>query len=117
MKNKILGNLGENIVKRYLEEMNYQILKTNFTCKQGEIDIIGLDKKEIVFVEVKTRGNQKFGYGIEAVDVHKQKHIKNTARYFIYKYHLEKSSIRFDVIEVYLNEKKYYLNHIKNVLW
>ena len=117
MRNKLIGNLGENLVKKYLEKMNYQIIQTNFTCRQGEIDIIAYEKEVLVFIEVKTRLNQKFGYAIEAVNMNKQKHIKNATKYFIYKYHLENYSIRFDVIEVYLKEKTYYLNHIKNVLW
>lgn len=117
MNNKIIGNIGENIVKKYLERLNYKILKTNFTCRQGEIDIIAKYEQEIIFVEVKTRINKHFGYAIEAVDINKQKHIKNVTKYFIYKYNLQKYYIRFDVIEVYLKKESYYLNHIKNVLW
>ena len=46
-------------------------------CRQGEIDIIARDtlKKEIVFIEVKTRTSQKYGSPSEAVDEHKQKYI------------------------------------------
>ncbi len=117
MRNKIIGNLGENIVSEYLKKMNYRIVETNFVCKQGEIDVIAIDKKEIVFIEVKTRVNRKFGYAIEAVDAQKQKHIKKATQYFIYKYNLQYCSIRFDIIEVYLKQKTYHLNHIKNVLW
>ena len=117
MNNKILGNLGESLVRKYLERMNYKIIQTNFACKQGEIDIIAKDKKEMVFIEVKTRENQKFGYAVESVNTNKQKHIKNATQYFIYKYHLEKYYIRFDIIEVYLYKKKYYIHHLKNVLW
>ena len=117
MNNKIIGNLGENIVKKYLEKSNYKIIETNFACKQGEIDIIAIDKKEIVFLEIKTRLNKKFGYPVEAVNSNKEKHIKSAAKYFIYKYNLEKNYMRFDIIEVYLKEQKYFLNHLKNVLW
>lgn len=117
MRNKIIGNIGELLVKNYLNKINYKIMETNFTCKQGEIDIIAIDKKEIVFVEVKTRVNQKFGYAIDAVDKYKKEHIKKATQYFIYKNHLEKECIRFDIIEIYLKKSKYYLNHIKNVLW
>ena len=117
MNKKSFGNLGEELVKKYLIEMNYKIIQTNFICKQGEIDIIAQCKKELIFIEVKTRANRNFGYGIESVDRNKQKHIKQATKYFIYKNNLENTCIRFDIIEVYLYKKRYYINHIKNVMW
>lgn len=117
MNNKEIGKLGETLAKRYLEKMNYEIITTNFMCKQGEIDIVAKDKNEIVFIEVKTRVNRNFGYAIEAVDENKQKHLKKATKYFIYKNKIEKFPIRFDVIEIYLKEKSYVLNHLKNLLW
>ena len=45
---------------KYLKE----IIKIDF----GEIDIIAEKNKEIVFIEVKYRKTNKFGYGYEAVD-------------------------------------------------
>lgn len=117
MTNKEIGNLGENIAKDYLEKNNYRIISTNFMCKQGEIDIVAVDKKEIVFIEVKTRLNQNFGYAVDAVDEQKEKHIKRATQYFVYKNKIESLSIRFDIIEVYLKKEKYIINHIKNVLW
>ncbi len=117
MKNKIIGNFGENLGKKYLENLGYEIVNSNFKCKQGEIDLIAKNGEEIVFVEVKTRENNKFGYGIDAVDIRKQKHIKQVAQYYIYKNNLETRGIRFDILEIYLLHKKYYIHHIKNVLW
>ena len=117
MNNKILGDLGEKIVKKYLQKLGCKIIKTNFLCKQGEIDIIASDQNEIVFIEVKTRVNKNFGYPIDAVNYYKQTHIKKAAKYFVYKYKIQETYIRFDIIEVYAKENKYYINHIKNVLW
>ena len=54
MIKKKLGNLGEEIATKYLEKHNFKIIKRNFYCRQGEIDIIAKDKEEIVFIEVKT---------------------------------------------------------------
>ena len=73
---KELGNIGEQIAVEYLEKNNYQILKRNFYCRQGEIDIIAKDKKEIVFIEVKTRSNLKYGRPAEAVNTQKLQHMK-----------------------------------------
>ena len=55
-----IGRKGEDIVCKYLKENNYIIVERNFTCRQGEIDIIAKDKdtQEIVLIEVKTRQNK-----------------------------------------------------------
>lgn len=43
-KRHIVGEIGEKIANKYLVENGYQIIKKNFRCKQGEIDIIAKDK-------------------------------------------------------------------------
>ena len=85
MNKKQLGDFGEKIACKYLKRLNYKLIETNFRSKQGEIDIIAEDNKELVFIEVKTRHNTKYGKAIEAVNYQKQKHIYKTAEYYIYK--------------------------------
>ena len=105
----ILGTKGEDIAVKYLEIRN----KRSY---YGEIDIIAKDKNEYVFVEVKTRTRDKFGKPVEAVDNTKQKHIYKTAEYYLYCKKLENAYIRFDIIEVYKRQDKFYVHHIKNAL-
>lgn len=95
--------------------MGYEIIDRNFSCRQGEIDIIAKDKEEYVFIEVKTRSNLCFGRPIEAVDNYKQKHIFKSTRYYLHIHKLDNAFVRFDVIEIYLVEKKYKLRHLKGV--
>ena len=78
-----LGILGEQIATNYLKSQNYEILNRNFSCKQGEIDIIAKDNKEYVFVEVKTRTNSDYGEPVDSVNKIKQKHLKRTIEYYI----------------------------------
>ena len=115
--NKQKGNLGEKIAQKYLETCNYDIICTNFSSNRGEIDIIAKEDDEYVFIEVKTRINREYGFASESVSTLKQLHIKNTAKYFLYKNDLLNKKIRFDIIEVYLKRKSYMLNHIKSVFW
>ena len=70
-----------------------------------------------MFIEVKTRITKKYGKPIEAVNLNKVKHIKDAAKYYIYKNHLECKNIRFDVIEVYITDKEENINHIKNLFF
>lgn len=113
-----LGRRGENIATKYLKKNNYIIIEKNFSCKQGEIDIIAQDiiKKELVFIEVKTRTNDKFGKPVEAVDVNKKKHLFKAIKYYLYSRNLENEYVRIDVIEVYLYEQSYRINHIKQII-
>ena len=110
----ITGMLGEDKVKEYLLNNNYLILEQNFSCFFGEIDIIAKDKNELVFIEVKTRRSNFYGVPSESVTPTKKRHIKKVAEYFLYRFHLEREFIRFDVIEVLIDKmENYNINHIK----
>ena len=108
-----IGKVGESLAVKHLERLGYTIIERNFMAKQGEIDIIARDKKEIVFVEVKTRTNIKFGKPVEAINEAKQKHLISTVKYYLYCKKLENEFVRLDVIEVYLYAGRYRINHIK----
>lgn len=113
--NQERGKMGENLACKYLEEKGYEIIKRNYRCNQGEIDIVAKDNStnEIVFIEVKTRSNLKYGSPAESVQQEKQKHIVNVAKYYIYRKGIAHLAFRFDVIEVFLNNNNYKLHHIK----
>lgn len=113
---KNIGNIGEDIVSQYLEEQGYNILERNFSCKLGEIDIITQDKDEIVFIEVKTRRILSYGSPAESVNDIKKKHIYKAAEYYLYINNKLENFVRIDVIEVYLNDKNYKINHIKKAI-
>ena len=70
-KAQLVGKTGEEIAEIYLIKNGYKILERNFSCRQGEIDIIARDIKEIVFVEVKTRTNKKYGEPIDSITYYK----------------------------------------------
>ena len=109
-----IGKLGEDIACLYLEKNNYKIIKRNFRCKQGELDIIAFNlKKELIFIEVKTRNNINYGFACEAVNKYKKRHIYNCAKYYLFLNNFNNINIRFDIIEIYFKNNKTYLNHIK----
>lgn len=111
-----IGKLGENLAVKYLEQNEYKIIERNFECRQGEIDIIAIYKNELVFIEVKTRTNIKYGKPVDAVDLKKQKHLIKAVEYYLYSRHLEDEFVRIDVIEIYLYQTKYKVNHIKQII-
>jgi len=66
INNLKLGQLGEDIAKKYLKKRGYKILEQNYKNKYGEIDLVCrtgeiYESPLIVFVEVKTRMGELFG--------------------------------------------------------
>ena len=112
--NKETGNTGENIACEFLRKNKYIIIEQNFSCKQGEIDIIAKSPTNyLVFIEVKTRSSLKYGMPCEAVTPYKQKHIKVVSKYYILKNNLYNIDIRYDVIEILKLNNNIYINHLK----
>lgn len=110
-----IGKYGEEKACDYLIKNNYKIIDRNFLCRQGEIDIIAIaELNELVFIEVKTRRNLKYGMPCEAVTKEKRRHIIYSSKYYIYLKNMYNFNIRYDVIEVYIKSEKCFINHIIN---
>lgn len=115
--NKKVGAIGEKIAMQYLQKEGYEILETNFYCRFGEVDIVAQKGNEIIFVEVKTRKQIRYGNGAESVNYYKKNHIYKVAEFYTYIYQLYERPISFDVIEVYLfDDKETRVAHMKNAI-
>ena len=93
------GAIGEVLAARFLREKGYNLLASNFRCRQGEIDIIATHKGYIVFAEVKTRRADARYAPREAVTVAKQRRLLQTAALYLSRNAVSLQP-RFDVIEV-----------------
>ena len=100
MNTHIKGVKGEDLAFEYLLKKKYKILERNFRCHFGEIDIVAMDGKSYVFVEVKSRKNDRFGLPREAVTVYKQQTIVKCATYWLAINSLTGYPVRFDVVEI-----------------
>ncbi len=78
-----VGDFYEDLAARYLEAQGYRILRRQYRCRHGEIDLVAQDGKIIVFVEVKGRQNLAFGSPEEAVDWRKQQSLWKVAEHFL----------------------------------
>lgn len=65
---KALGNAGERLAARYLEERGLRIIERQWRGKAGEVDLVALDGEILIVVEVKTRRGRRFGDAEEAID-------------------------------------------------
>ncbi len=112
-----LGANGEMIARNFLCEKNYKFLKNNFRYQRAEIDLIfeDEDNKLLIFTEVKTRSNKKFGEPEESVTMTKQNQIRKAVHGFISaneKY--QDYDLRIDVITILFCNSKAEINHIEN---
>ncbi len=97
------GKKGEEIAYRYLQSLGYQILEQNYRSQRKEIDLIALDGKELVFVEVKAGKSKEFGEPELRVDKRKQRNLAEVAEAFLSKKKIEFESCRFDVLGIDLS--------------
>lgn len=66
----------------------------------GEIDLVAVDGRTVVFVEVKTRRHHAAGHPVEAVDADKQRRVTRTALSYLRRHDLLEHSARFDIVAV-----------------
>lgn len=117
------GDRGERAAAGYLRRRFYRVLDRNYRAGSAEIDIVAKRGKTLVFVEVKTRrlepGTEtRLTRPAAAVTREKQEHILRAARIWLSRRPSPDLSVRFDVIEVYLDpnttrDKVRAIEHVK----
>ena len=112
---KSLGKQGEELAASYLQKtQNYRILKRNYRCVFGEVDIIAKDRDVLTFIEVRTRKSEDFGNPKESITKKKQDQLSKVALEFINKHNVHHMKARFDVVAVFLLPQKERVELIKN---
>ena len=115
LSKKEIGDKGEKLAVRHLKSRGYEILERNFSVHNiGEIDVVARDGEYLCFVEVRMRSRSDFGTPAQTVTPEKQRRIIRTAQYYINNNGLEKTYVRFDIVEVYGDGK---LVLIKDAFW
>ena len=102
-KHNLDGAWGEALAAQYLRDRGYEIVAAGFHSRFGEIDLVAQNKKNLVFVEVKTRKNANFAAASDYVDRRKQDKLRITASIYLSKFPTALQP-RFDVIEIYAPE-------------
>ena len=109
-----VGREGEALAAAYLKKKAYRILKKNYHCPLGEIDIIAMDGDTICFVEVKTRSTGEYDRPQVAVHKNKQQKLSKLALWFLRENQLLEARARFDVVAITrrggLNEIEHFVN-------
>ncbi|MFC2149930.1 YraN family protein [Calditrichota bacterium] len=107
------GRQAEEVVCAFLEGHGYKVLTTNYHTRQGEIDIVAMMDKTLVFVEVKS-GEEDIGISLaEKISIQKQGRIVAAAEKYLLDNDLGHDEIRFDATLVYpVNQNEWKIDHI-----
>ncbi len=100
------GKFGEDYTADYLLNKGMKIISRNFRRKGGELDIVALDGKMLVVVEVKSRKFGSLTDGLDAMTPKKLQSIIRTAQRFIDETDVDFDEMRFDVAELTLTTEE-----------
>lgn len=114
MNRRTAGTAYEKIAADYLRKQGIKIKEMNYRIAQGEVDIIGEDKENIIFIEVKYRKTASYGQPWEAVSGNKQKKICNVARQYCYSKRIKKQ-VRYDIVSICGEEILWFQNAFEHV--
>ncbi|MGR3220519.1 MAG: YraN family protein [Candidatus Anammoxibacter sp.] len=103
---KKIGIEGEAEAASFLKKEGYKIVEKNYICNLGEIDIIAIHKKILVFVEVKVRSTDSFGSPELSVTKHKRRQIIRVAESYLSRNRIQDTDCRFDVVAISYNFDK-----------
>ena len=107
-----LGARGEEEAARFLQRSKARIVARNLRTPVGEIDIVARWKKQLLFVEVKTRSNARYGTPAEAVGPRKQRQIIRAAQWYLQQGNGAGLQPRFDVIAVSCRGEEVEIEHV-----
>ncbi len=96
-----LGWAGENLAARYVRrKLRMRIVARRVRCPGGELDLVALDKGDLVFIEVRTRTTEIHGPPEATIDQGKIAALHRSAQWFARTRRLNHYPLRLDVIAV-----------------
>ncbi len=97
---RALGQLGEELAVRHLQQRGYVIVERNYRCSYGEVDVVARDRDRLAFVEVRARRGTAFGSPEESVTPQKQQRLVAVAREYLQAHDLIDVDWGIDVVAV-----------------
>lgn len=95
-----MGDWGEDLALRYLQERGYELVERNYRTRYGELDLVVRDRETLVFVEVKLRRGRGYGDPLEAVTPRKQAAVRSMAERYLAERAPAFDTLRFDVVGI-----------------
>lgn len=110
------GADGEKLAASMLEQKGFVVVERNYRYKRSEIDLIVRRGNWLIFVEVKTRTSDAYGYPEESVDYKKKKKIFEGADYYMHETNWG-GNVRFDIVAVNLVNGRPKIHHIEDAFY
>ena len=113
--NKI-GEVGEALARKYLEQQGYTILEQNYRTRYAEIDLVAQRDKTCVFVEVRTKIGEQFGSPEDTINKKKLWKMRKNAEVYVARVR-QADLARIDAICVVLEQDftQRRLTHYENI--
>ena len=94
------GSRSERAAERFLRRLGYRIVARNYSCRHGELDLVAVDGRCVVFVEVRSTESGDPSVAAASVNDAKQRRLTELALHFLQKHRLLNHSARFDVLAI-----------------
>jgi putative endonuclease len=92
------GNRSERAAERFLKRKGYRILRRNYSCPGGELDLVALDGRCIIFAEVRSTAQADSERPAQSIDLEKQRRMTRAAVHFIRRHRLREPECRYDIL-------------------
>ena len=108
-------DIAKDLVSKYLEEKKYLIIEKTFEFRRQKVDLIIYDEKtkELVFVEIKIYNIPNI---YEEIEEERKEFLKAAAKNYNYEYGLYDIPVRFDKVELFLNNSIYKIKYVKKFM-
>ena len=115
-KNLHTGRIGEDKACEYLEQNGFDIIERNHRTKYGETDIVAKKGDKLVFVEVRTKTGDRFGFPEDSLGKIKMMKLRKNALAYVSRNHW-RGPYRIDAVCIILNFSggMQYLRHYENI--
>jgi putative endonuclease len=94
------GSRSERAAARYLRRQGCRILARNWSCSHGELDLVAVEGRCVVFVEVRSTGSDDASRPAASVNDAKQARLTRLALDYLRKHGLLECAARFDVLAI-----------------
>ena len=95
-----IGAWGERLAEKYLLDRGFELIERNYRTRYGEVDLVMRQADLLVFVEVKTRSNDTFGFPEDSVTPLKQEHLLLAAEQYLDDHPELPENWRVDVVAI-----------------
>lgn len=110
------GKEAEDMAADFLAQQGYEIVERNYRYKRSEIDLIVRRDNWLIFVEVKMRSSDAFGYPEEFVDYKKAKNIVYGAEQYTYDNNYN-GNVRYDVVAISMKNGEPEIRHFEDAFY